>query len=108
MKTILSIGGDRYLIPRPADVSKILDLLQGVTEVRNRTIYGPEGKLQYDDQFYTNREVLDDRPARFRVELVHDDEVCTGAEFAALEAETKARIAALPPEAAAPEAVSRS
>lgn len=111
MKTILTIGGDRFLIPKSTDVSKLLDLFQGSTEVRNKTIYGPEGELQYDRKFYQSKDVVEDRPTKFRVEIVHDDDVCTEKEFADLEAETEKRIAALPkaePEAAAAETLSRS
>jgi len=105
MKTILTIGGDRYLLPKQADVSKILDLLQGVTEVKSKRTYGPDGSLRYDDRFHMEREVLSERPTKFRVELVHDDDICTSAEFAKLESEIQERIAALPAEK--PEAVAR-
>lgn len=103
MKTILTIDGTSYLLPRAAEVSKILDLLQGVMEVKSQTIYGPDGDKHYDREFYQNKEVVADHPARFRVELVPDGEVCTIKEFAALKAETEQRIAAL---AAASEEVS--
>lgn len=110
MKTILTIGSDRFLIPKSTDVSKLLDLFQGLTEVRNKTIYGPDGKKQFDREFYQNKDVLSDRPTKFRVEVVHDDDICTTAEFEALEEQTRQRIAQLPPKAeAAPEAaLSRS
>lgn len=103
MKTILTIGSDRFLIPKSTDVSKLLDLFQGLTEVRGKTLYGPQGKLQFDSDFYLNRDVLADRPTKFRVEIVHDDEVCTSAEFAALEAANQRKIAALPKEVPEPE-----
>lgn len=97
METILTIGGDSYLLPKSEDVSKVLEMLQGVTKVRNKTIYGPDGELCYDEQFYRTAEVLEPRPLQFRVELLHDNNVMSQKAFAELEAETKKRIAALPP-----------
>jgi hypothetical protein len=98
MKTILTIGSDRFLIPKSTDVSKLLDLFQGLTEVNSKSIRGPEGKLEYDSEFYKSCDVLSDRPTKFRVEVVHDDDICTRAEFEKLEKETQKRIAALPKE----------
>ena len=83
MKAILTIGGESFLIPKTTDLNKILELFQGARTVRNESIYGPD-KARYEEPFYVNRTVAAAREAKVRVELLHDDEVVSHAEWAAI------------------------
>jgi len=92
MKTLLTIGGQQYLIPKTTDLNKLLDLFQGVTRVRSETLYGPDD-AKYQSDWYVNKEVMDARQEPVRVEIVHDDDVVTAAEFEAVKATHEKRCA---------------
>lgn len=92
MKTLITIGGDQYLIPKTTDLNKILDLFQGITRVRNEALHGPDS-ARYQSEWYQSKEVLDARPEKVRVELVHDDDVVTQAEFAAIKEAHEKKVA---------------
>jgi hypothetical protein len=107
MKTLLTINGEKYLIPKTTDLSKVLDLLQGIQRVRSETLYGPDD-ARYQSDWYESKEVLDLRREKVRVEIIHDDEVCTRAEFEIIKAAHEKKLAefnAAQPKQALPAAV---
>lgn len=86
MKTLLSIGGETYLLPDKKDMAQVLETLKGITPVRSRTLYGPDGENRYSEEHgYCNKFVTAENQAKIKVELVLDDEVCTGKQFTELE-----------------------
>jgi len=95
MKTLLTICGQTLQLPKAStsNLAQLLELLNGATEVHNRTIYGPEGEKKFSREYYRSVEVVENRPAKIRLEQLHDDEVLSEQEFAALQKETADRIA---------------
>jgi hypothetical protein len=82
MKTLLGIDGETYLLPETKDLAKVLEVLKGITPVRHRTVYGPEGENRYSEAHgYCTKEVLDPQPARLRVEIVMGEDVVTQSDF---------------------------
>lgn len=73
MKTILTIDSYSYLIPNGTDLNKVLEILRGITPVHGQYTSGVDN--------FESREVLADRPAKMKVELVHDEDVCTREEW---------------------------
>lgn len=84
MKTILSINGESYLIPKTTDPAKVLELLSGARKLRSEAHYGSEEHKYEEEHGYFDRKVAAEHPAKMSVELVLDDEVCTRQEFEAL------------------------
>lgn len=83
MKTILTIESYSYLIPNTTDVNKVLEILRGLIPV--------SGQYTRGDDDFQSREVMADRPAKMKIELVHDEDVCTRAEWNKIEAEVAAK-----------------
>jgi hypothetical protein len=81
MKTILTLNGNSFLIPNTKDITKLLEAFQGCTAVQSQTLYGPEGPARYDSAFYVSKYVQEVRPQPIRVEVVHDEEVVSWAEW---------------------------
>ena len=83
MKTILNINGSSFLLHPKADAAALIEALRGMTQIHSRSEYGPEG-ARYEAQFCFNREVVDDNPARFGVELIADAALCSSEQWAEL------------------------
>lgn len=82
MKTLLGINGETYLLPETKDLAKVLEVLKGITLVRNKTVYGPDGDNRYSEAHgYCVKEVMAASPAKIRVEIVTDGDVVTQEEF---------------------------
>lgn len=95
MKTLLTIGGEAYLLPEQKNLAIVLETLKGITAVKQRTIYGPDGEHRYDEECgFLHAQVLDKNQSKIGVSIVLDDEVLTAAQFKA--AELKAAQTLLP------------
>lgn len=96
MKTLLNIGSETLLltIQKPEQVGELLALLRGSTPTRSKTIYGPEGELKYDHEFYRSVEVLGNREMTFSIQQIHDDDVVSAMQLEVLQKESASRGAA--------------
>lgn len=99
MKTLLTIGGDTYLLPDTADAATILKQLNGAVRTTSETHYGPDN-ARYDGEHYFHACVKEDVRASIRLELVDDAHVLSRKDWDArcsaadLKAQNKDRVAA--------------
>ena len=92
MKTILTIGGQSYLLPDAADAATVLKQLNGAVRLDDATHYGPD-EDRYGDGYF-RAEVKRTERERVRVELVDADELFSPAEWEKRCKEMDAQIAA--------------
>lgn len=82
MKTLLTIGGQTYLLPDSADAATVLKQLVGAVRVNNRTHYGPgETTEERYGEGYFSAQVAELTRSGVRIELVDNDEVLSQAEW---------------------------